>query len=222
MDSTNPSPGSVFGEDSARALRAAQRVWSAGTWSLVLWVVGTPIVNATLQAPPIVWVVTSAITVFVFVPAFVVSLVASERLRGKASRLAGEHLDYRVNGERAAVPKWLMKRGPASTLKVVAHAKAEEESATAPARPRIADLRAAVPRRTWVVSVTGAILLVLGVLLSIAAGVIAFVAATEPVAISPAALFASALACYAIGYPMMLALARNFGRTNGKTGTGSR
>ena len=162
MDSTNPSPASVFGEESARALRAAQRVWSAGTWALVLWVIGTPIVD-------------EARTSF--------------------------------------------------HMRVIAHAKAEEEeeeAATTSARPRIADLRAAVPQRIWIVSVTGAILLVLGVLLSIAAGAVGLVAATEPVAISPVALFASALVCYAIGYPMMLAFTRNVGSTNGKTGAGSR
>lgn len=72
------------------------------------------------------------------------------------------------------------------------------------------DLRNAVPRSVWRSSVSGLIVLVAGVLLSLGGIAVAVIGAFGVDTVSVLYFYAGAIACYAVGYPLILSYARYF------------
>jgi len=200
---------SAYGVDAARDLAKARRVSLAGAWTLIGWVASTAILDSAIRAPLPVWIATSAVAFLLLLPLYIWSVIFGERLRRKAAHAAGVHMGFRVDGHVGSIPLWLLRRGPEAVRRVMAHQPTSPQKSTSGGRTRVAELRGAVSRGAWATSIFGLCLLVVGVTISIVAVVLAIISAAHPGAASPLLLLALSLGCYAVGFPMLLAFARD-------------
>jgi hypothetical protein len=173
--------------------------------------------------------------------AIVVVYTVAIRKMNKAASTGGHYLNTRQYTGSGRIPTAIIRRGPVyidaytranripypSDFGGVAPAAPFPSSALKSGEPKVPFVRAlrvAVPASTWRISVTGVILIILGVVSALAAALVEILVAVH--AIGPtalvAALFVVTLVLFGVGAPMMYSYSRHvlFSHEERPQGTG--
>jgi hypothetical protein len=217
-----------IGADAAGYVQSSRRWLLRGFGGSVVFVV---VVNLAVRVANAPRDVVASVLLFSLVAAWVAVMVAytvAIRKMNRAALSGGQYLDTRQYTGSGRIPTAIIRRGPVfidaytganripypSDFGGAAPATPFPSAALKSGEPKVPfvrALRAAVPASTWRISVTGVILIILGVVAALSAALMEILVAVHTIGPTAlvAALFVVTLILFGVGAPMMYSYSRH-------------
>lgn len=194
----------LIGDEAANEFRRGTRQIRLAIALVALWL--TVVIVISVMQALFAAVASTVLGILIIVPVMAVLAARGFRLQRSAASKAATRLGLPLGWP---LPVSILARGPEAVTRFADNAHRTPPGASS---PQIAALRHAVSPVTWRLTILGLFMIFVGVISSIVAGILAIVGLMTAVAVSPLALVALAVLCYATGYPLARTYARELRR----------